>query len=453
MGSGLVERATTSSQDGDKDDPLVAICGAGIGGCALALALQQRNIRCVVFEKDPCEDARSQGYGLTLQQGSKAARRLGILDECVDRASVRYCDRWTGPIHRSFDASGNLLGSFGGGGDGGGRNHRMNLIIARRTLRQILLGRLKPGTVKWGRTLRQVEIDRNAAANEGKSLGLFFDNENGVARSRINASVLVGADGIRSTVRKLCFQPGTGFSTRLQSMDTMVLLGITDRSPSPEHPLSGGDIFETVDGQTRFYAMPYSSGVAAQDMWQLSFPLAENEAISLSRAGPPELLKEALRRCSFWHDPIPDMIRTTPNSLTTGYPIYDLDDPLTPELSREESVALLGDAAHPMAPFKGQGANQALLDALSLAEALYDSQLGDSAFARRWQQEDVERRYGPRSKCMVPTALRAYGMEMAARSSVKMRRSREASALLHSPEALVPRNETRAEAARGGWLL
>ena len=47
----------------------------------------------IVFEKDPCEDARSQGWP-HVQQGSKAARRLGILDECVDRASVRYCDRW-----------------------------------------------------------------------------------------------------------------------------------------------------------------------------------------------------------------------------------------------------------------------------------------------------------------------------------------------------------------------
>ena len=223
----------------------------------------------------------------------------------------------------------------------------------------------------------------------------------------------------------------------------MVLLGITDRSPSPEHPLSGGDIFETVDGQTRFYAMPYSSGVAAQDMWQLSFPLAENEAISLSRAGPPELLKEALRRCSFWHDPIPDMIRTTPNSLTTGYPIYDLDDPLTPSF-HEESVAL-GDAAHPWLP-KGQGANQALLDALSLAEALRFStwRLGfcpSMAAGRRGKKiwTPVNARCPPRSG-----VWNGDGRAQLVKCAVLVRHRPPT-----PPVALVPRNEQELKQKRG----
>ena len=50
----------------------VAIIGAGIGGCGLALALQQRGIKVVMFEKDKSFDERSQGYGLTMQQGATA---------------------------------------------------------------------------------------------------------------------------------------------------------------------------------------------------------------------------------------------------------------------------------------------------------------------------------------------------------------------------------------------
>jgi hypothetical protein len=52
-----------------KDDrPLIVIAGCGVSGVALALALQHRGMRAVIYEKDANFDSRSQGYGLTIQQ-------------------------------------------------------------------------------------------------------------------------------------------------------------------------------------------------------------------------------------------------------------------------------------------------------------------------------------------------------------------------------------------------
>ena len=56
--------------------PLIVIAGCGMSGLALALALQQRGMRVVIYEKDAHFDSRSQGYGLTMQQvvsGMRAA--------------------------------------------------------------------------------------------------------------------------------------------------------------------------------------------------------------------------------------------------------------------------------------------------------------------------------------------------------------------------------------------
>lgn len=58
--------------------PVVAIIGGGIGGLALALALQHRNIRAVVYERDSSFAERKQGYGFTLQQGAAALKQLGV---------------------------------------------------------------------------------------------------------------------------------------------------------------------------------------------------------------------------------------------------------------------------------------------------------------------------------------------------------------------------------------
>eukprot|EP00956_Cyclotella_meneghiniana_P045056 scaffold351082_cov142-Cyclotella_meneghiniana.AAC.1 len=58
-------------------------------------------------------------------------------------------------------------------------------------------------------------------------------------------------------------------------------------------------------------------------MWQLSFPMEETEATKLSQIGSSALKAEALKRCGTWHDPIPRLLRFTPEDLVTGYPCYD----------------------------------------------------------------------------------------------------------------------------------
>ena len=92
-------------------------------------------------------------------------------------------------------------------------------------------------------------------------------------------------------------------------------------------------------------------------------------------------------------------------------------------------VTLLGDAGHPMSPFKGQGANQALLDALLLARALRGSELCGG-------------------KAPLRSALAAYEAEMMRRATPKVLKSREAAEQLHCAAATHPSNSTRAAAAR-----
>ena len=91
--------------------------------------------------------------------------------------------------------------------------------------------------------------------------------------------------------------------------------------------------------------------------------------------------------CGGWHEPIPALLRGTPSESMAGYPVYDRDlleaDVLRkPGKEKEKKgappaaqrrVTLIGDAAHPMTPFRAQGANQALSDAVLLAESLADA--------------------------------------------------------------------------------
>ena len=170
--------------------------------------------------------------------------------------------------------------------------------------------------------------------------------------------------------------------------------------------------------------MPYTANSV---MWQLSFPMSEPDAKVLSAKGPKALKEEALKRCQ-WHEPIPQILAATQSAQVSGYPVYDralLDANL---LASNEKITLIGDAAHPMSPFKGQGANQALLDALALARGITKGCRPLS----QWRTLGVRK-----------NVLTEFEAEMLERSARKVKDSAEAALFLHSETVLHEGNEPR----------
>ena len=444
-GSGLVEcpaAAPGEGSAGGSATPLVVVIGGGIGGAALAIALQQRGMAVIVYERDASFGARRQGYGLTMQQGGTALSELGLTPEGVSSSS-----------HFVFDTHGGILGFFGRAlhrdfvgaskcSEGRGRRRKnkqmFNLHIPRQRLRQRLLEALQPGTVRWGAALTSIEREGAAAEGAGDATGAgvvchFSDG------SSQRAALVVGADGISSTVRSLCCA-AAGAADEKTYLGVIVVLGIV-----PEDPLLRRRVVETVDGTTRMYMMPYSEAVgpaeqedaagpeASLSMWQLSWPVGEEEARRLA-SEPAALKAEAISRCEGWHAPIPSMLQATPLSQMAGYAVYDRPLPSAASELRAlcgQRVVLLGDSAHPMSPFKGQGANQALLDAVLLARHLSWSEVGPPGLRRGGGEQATE---GEARPCL-DAALGAFEEGMMARVAGKVVASREAVEILHSPLA------------------
>jgi hypothetical protein len=133
----------------------VAIIGGGIGGIALAAALQHRNIPCVVYERDLSFEERNQGYGLTMQQGARALRSLGFFsfDDKSNDNSLKFGIHST--RHAVHSPDGTILGEWGlrvwgARYEKNGRGHatRQNAHISRQGLRRVLMEMVRPGTVK-----------------------------------------------------------------------------------------------------------------------------------------------------------------------------------------------------------------------------------------------------------------------------------------------------------------
>lgn len=410
-GSGLLRSDGPPMADSG-NYPHVAIIGGGIGGVALAVACLHRGIPFTLYERDVNFDARSQGYGLTLQQASKAIEGLGIFSLEEGVVSTRHV------VHT---AEGKVIGEWGirklMRPDLENSSKRTNIHIARQSLRSALLGQLGGHErVKWGHQLVAFE----QCGDKGAELTFLVDGKVSTAK----ADLIIGADGIRSSVRRLLIGE---YDAPLRYLGCMVVLGICPLSALEgiDSPLlDSATVFQTANGKERIYMMPYAPDSI---MWQLSFPIEEGEAKALSGQGPQVLKEEACRRTQ-WHDPIPQILEATMEAHISGYPVYDRES-LDPELLKKGGqVTLIGDAAHPMSPFKGQGANQALLDALSLARGI----------ARGCRPLSHWREVGVRE-----SVLAGFESEMLERSASKVNDSAAAAQFLHSEIALYEGDEPR----------
>ncbi len=411
QGTGLVHSNNPPIAD-TTNFPHVAIIGAGIGGVALAVACMHRGIPFTLYERDNNFDARSQGYGLTLQQATKAIEALGILSLDKGVVSTRHV------VHNT---EGKIVGEWGMRkwlqSNEKTSPRRNNMHIARQSLRLAILEQLDERyEVQWGHQLIAIK------ENEADGINLSFQVNGEIKNAK--ADLVIGADGIRSAVRNLLI--GEDISP-LRYLGCIVILGICPLEALQgikSELLDSATVFQTANGNERIYIMPFDSSSV---MWQLSFPMSENEAKALSAKGTQALKEEACRR-SQWHVPIPQIVSATMEAKISGYPVYDRELLTSDLLEKCGKATLIGDAAHPMSPFKGQGANQALLDAVALARGIYKN----CGSLSKWKEIGIRK-----------SVLTEFESEMLDRSATKVKDSAEAVHFLHSDIVLHEGDEPR----------
>ena len=328
-----------------QSDLRVLIAGGGIGGITTALALRQRGIDALLFEQ--AEAFREVGAGIQLSANATRVLRTLGLGDALARVSV-YPE---GRDYRAWD-TGQRLSCTPLGERAEAHFGALHYHAHRAELLDILVDALGGAGIY---------LDARVQGFEQGAHGVTVTLANGATH---DGDVLVGADGIHSTVRAQLFgaeRPrytgnvawrGLVPAERLAHLGLERVTGVwlgPDRS-IVQYFVSAGRTFNWI-GISR------TSG-AAQESW-----LAEGR------------VEDALAEYDGWHPTIRAVIGATPRLLRQA--LYDRE-PL-PEW-RVWRVALLGDAAHPMMPYYAQGAAQSIEDAYVLAGCLA-AQPGEPAAA------------------------------------------------------------------------
>ena len=319
---------------------LVTIIGAGLGGLTLARVLHIHGIPVTLYEAEAAPNARTQGGLLDIHEynGQLALKAAGLYEEfrrLIQAEAESQC---------VLDKDANVLLYQPDKGNGGRPE------VPRGDLRQILLDSLPAGTVRWGHKSTAV-----SPLGDGRHVVTFANG------STATTDLLVGADGAWSKVRSLLSEAkpaylGTAF------IETF-LFDCETRHKASADAVGSGTMMALAPGKG---IMAHREAEATLHAY-VALNKSEDWIDSIDFSDPVSTLARVAAEFEGWAPQLTALLTDTEADPVLR-PIYAL--PIEHRWERVPGVTLLGDAAHLMSPFAGEGANLAMYDGAELGKAL-----------------------------------------------------------------------------------